>query len=90
MSKLKKVDLPIEICEFLKVPVGTQMTPLAIGMKFLQYVAKNSTQEKGKIFVDENLRRVIKDADTPEFITYAEFQKIMLKLYDTTGEITPM
>jgi hypothetical protein len=86
---LKKVDLPVEICEFLNVPDGTRLTPIVIGLKFVQYIAKNSTQQAGKIFVDENLRKVIKGTDTPDYITHMEFQKIMLSLYDTTGEIAP-
>jgi hypothetical protein len=88
MSKLKKVDIPVEICEFMGVPEGSRMNPMAVGLKFISYVAKNSLQQKGKIYVDENLRKVLKGADTPEYVTPGEFQKIMLSIYDTSGEIS--
>ena len=90
MSKLKKNDLPLEICEFLGVPAATRMNPIAVGLKFVAYVAKNSLQEKGKIFVDENLRKVVRGADVPDYVTPQEFQKIMLSLYDPKGEIAPI
>jgi hypothetical protein len=90
MSKLKKTDLPIEICEFLGVQEGTRLNFIEVGMKFVQYVAKNSLQKKGKIYVDENLRKVLKGSETPDYITPLEFQKIMLSIYDTTGKLKPI
>lgn len=82
---LKKVDLPPEMCEFFDLPEGSKLNPGEIAIKFLQYIAKNSLKEKGKIFVDEKLRKLLK-GESPEYITPKEFQKVMMKLYDPKGE----
>lgn len=92
----KPTGLSADLCEFLDIPVGTELARTEVTKRVLQYVKDKNLQnpeKKRELLIDDKMKKLLKPVDN-EVVTYFNIQRLLKvhytkKVTDTTEKVTP-